>query len=297
MPYLILAGPTASGKSSLAIKLAKAFDGIIVNADSMQWYKDIPTLTAQPSNEDLLASPHYLYGMLDVNDEGSAYLWQKMAVKCIQNTDRLAIVVGGTGLYLRSLTHGLSPVVPIPNEIRLEVRALSKAIDIHEFRTLVFAEDSILAQSSPPYDRQRLARALEVKRATGHSIRSLQGQGIPPLPPALSYIVVSPDKALVRETINRRAVLMFEEKSINEIQTFWAKNPPEKCLLRKAIGLDSITAYINNQLTYESALEFTQIQTRQYAKRQRTWFKGQAPEYAWFNPTFEEISEKIKKTL
>lgn len=296
MPYLILTGPTASGKSKIALELATMFNGIILNADSMQWYQDLPILTAQPTENDKASAPHHLYGVLDVHATGSAHLWQEMAVKHIQDAvNRLVIVVGGTGLYLRSLTHGLSPVISIPEAIRIEVRTLSNSMETHEFRTIVLREDPLLAQDSPPVDRQRLARALEVKRATGKSIRTFQGQAIPPLPAPLAYIIHSPEKIRVRDTINQRSIQMLEEESLHEINTFWAKNPPPSCLLRKAIGLNPITAFINKEISYEAALELTQIQTRQYAKRQRTWFNGQSPSDAWFNPTIDAIIEKIKR--
>lgn len=298
MPYLILAGPTASGKSALALELAKKHNTIIVNADSMQWYQDLPTLTAQPTTAEKEIAPHYLYGSLDNNVDGSATLWQKMALEVLENArDQLAIVVGGSGLYLHSLTHGMSPVIDIPDSIRTEVRDLSKSISIEEFRTLVLKEDLELAENAPPTDRQRLSRALEVKRATGKSIRTLQGNAKPPLPAPLAYIVLRPDRTILCERINQRVLQMMEGNILDEIETFWAKNPPEDCLLRKAIGLAPLTAYINGEITREAAIEFMQIQTRQYAKRQTTWFKGQSPENVWVNPTLDEISMLIKKMI
>ncbi len=294
MPYLIIAGPTASGKSALALELAKAHNAIIINADSMQWYQDLPTLTAQPAAAEKATVPHYLYGTLDNNAEGSVTIWQKMTLNILKaSTERLSIVVGGSGLYLHSITHGMSPVIDIPESIRAEVRDLSKNIPLDKFRHLVLAEDPELASSAPPVDRQRLSRALEVKRATGQSIRTLQGNAEPPLPAPLAYIVLTPNRADLCERINQRVLCMLEDNVLDEIRAFWAKNPPTNCLLRKAIGLTPLTAYLNGELSRAVAVELMQIQTRQYAKRQTTWFKGQSPDYAWTNPTVSEVSARI----
>lgn len=296
MPYIILAGPTASGKSALALELAKAHNGIIVNADSMQWYQDLPTLTAQPTAAEKEMVPHYLYGTLDNNTEGSVVRWQKMALAILQDTnDRLAIVVGGSGLYLRTLTHGMSPIIEIPEAIRSDVRSLAQSMSIQDFRVFVLNEDLDLANNAPPTDRQRLSRALEVKRTTGQSIRNLQGNAKPPLAAPLAYFVLSPNRADLCDRINQRVTYMLENNVLDEIQAFWGNKPPHNCLLRKAIGLTPLTAYLNGELSREKAIELAQIQTRQYAKRQTTWFKGQSPEYAWFNPTFHEVSEHIQK--
>jgi tRNA dimethylallyltransferase len=295
MPYLILAGPTASGKSALALELARAHNGIIINADSMQWYHDLPTLTAQPTAAEQASVPHYLYGVLDNNVEGSVTLWQKMALDVLKDAhERLVIVVGGSGLYLHSLTHGMSPVIDIPNSIRTQVRNLSKSMQTDEFRTLVLTEDSELANNAPPMDRQRLSRALEVKRATGKSIRTFQGNAVPPLPAPIAYILLAPNRAELCERINQRVLRMLEGNVLDEIRAFWDNNPPKNCLLSKAIGLAPLTAYLNDELTRAAAIELMQIQTRQYAKRQSTWFKGQSPDYAWINPTFGEVLARIR---
>lgn len=298
MPYLILAGPTASGKSALALELAKRYNAIIINADSMQWYQDLSILTAQPTIAEKAIVPHYLYGILDINAEGSVTLWQKMALDVLHKAgDRLAIIVGGSGLYLHSLTHGMSPVIDIPKAIRTDVRDLSKSMSISEFRDLVLAEDPELASNSPPVDRQRLSRALEVKRTTGQSIRILQGKAKPPLSAPLGYIVLAPNRAELCERINQRVLHMLEDNALDEIRAFWKKGPSENCVLRKAIGLAPLTAYLSDEITQSKAIELMQIQTRQYAKRQATWFKGQAPDYAWINPTFDDISIRIRKFI
>jgi len=297
MPYIILAGPTASGKSALALELAKAHNAVIINADSMQWYQDLPILTAQPTAEEKAIAPHYLYNTLDNSTEGSVTRWQEMALNVLKEAgERLVIVVGGSGLYLRALTHGMSPVIDIPSSIRTDVRELSQCISINEFYARVLQEDPELA-GNPPLDRQRLSRALEVKRATGQSIRAFQGKAKPPLPAPIAYIILAPNRAELCERINQRALRMLESNVLDEIEKFWAKNPPASCLLRKAIGLMPLTAYLEGALTRSSAIELLQIHTRQYAKRQTTWFKGQSPDYVWINPTVDDVSARITQQI
>ncbi len=292
MKTLIIAGPTASGKSAFALLIAKVINGVIINADSMQWYKDLAVLTAQPTIKDKEISPHRLYECLDIHEVGSAALWQQAALTHIHtchSQGKLPIIVGGSGLYLRTLTHGLSPIIPIPDDIRQSVRALAERLSLAEFREYVLAQDTDLAQYIPPVDRQRLTRALEVKLATGQSIRALQGKGEPPLNHLLTYVILAPERAALCDRINQRVLHMIDSGVLDEIQSFWDKNPPADCMLRKVIGLSPLTAYSRGDVTLVEAIARAQIETRQYAKRQTTWFKGQSPADVLINPSIDTL--------
>ncbi len=299
MKTLIIAGPTASGKSAFALLIAKALNGVIINADSMQWYEDLPILTAQPTADEKKMVPHKLYGCLERHESGSAALWQQAALTHIHACHaqgQLPIIVGGSGLYLRTLTHGLSPIIPIPDAIRQSVRALADRLSLTEFRDYVFAQDTNLAHHMPPVDRQRLTRALEVKLATGQSIRTLQGRGKSPLNHPIIYAILAPERATLCNQINQRILHMIDCGTLNEIQSFWQKNPPTDCMLRKVIGLSPLTAYNHGDITLTEAITRAQIETCQYAKRQTTWFKGQSPAEALINPSRDTLIQ-ILSTL
>ncbi len=292
MKTLIIAGPTASGKSAFALLLAKALNGVIINADSMQWYKDLPILTAQPTADEKEMVPHKLYGCLDIHESGSAALWQQAALMHIHACHvqgKLPIIVGGSGLYLRTLTHGLSPIIPIPDAIRQSVRALAERLSLTEFRDYVLTQDTDLAQHVPPVDRQRLTRALEVKLATGQSIRMLQGRGKSPLSHPITYVILAPERSILCDRINQRVLHMIDCGVLDEIKNFWEKNPSTECMLRKVIGLSPLTAYNHGDIILTEAIEHAQIETRQYAKRQTTWFKGQSPAGALINPSHDTL--------
>ncbi|MBY0462199.1 MAG: tRNA (adenosine(37)-N6)-dimethylallyltransferase MiaA [Alphaproteobacteria bacterium] len=272
--FLILAGPTASGKSGLAIELAERCNGEIINADSMQVYKDLSILTARPT-ESLI--PHHLYGVLDAHQNSSAAWWIRevglLIKNCIQRS-KFPIVVGGTGLYLRTLTHGLSPVPEIEPGIRDEVRNLCQKLG-GRFAAYVFEIDPLLQDRIRPSDSQRLSRALEVFRQTGCSITFWHGKSIPSHSYKYQYVIIEPDRAQLYEQINKRFQLMIECGAIEEVQNLRKLDLPADRPIMKAIGVPELSAYLENQLSLDEATQKAKQNSRNYAKRQMTWFRGQ----------------------
>jgi tRNA dimethylallyltransferase len=290
---MIVAGPTASGKSLLALEVSKKTGALLINADSMQMYKDLPILTAHPSQDDLQQHPHVLYGILDAAEDSSVAVWQKHVIDLLTSTPSsdypFALIVGGTGLYLKSITHGLSCIPTVSADIRQTVHALSMRMTRDEFQRFVLTQDPELAQCSPPCDPQRLIRALEVKLYTGKSIRSYQNQATPPLRPPLFFGILEPDRDMLHQKINQRVHHMIKQGVLDEITTFLSKNPPKNALLWQAIGLNSFCDHIQGTLSRQQAVDAVQQKTRQYAKRQYTWFKNQVPPNVVRNPTIEHI--------
>ncbi len=278
---LILTGPTASGKSALAVELAKERGGVVINADSMQLYRDAPILTAQPSETDRDAVPHRLYGILDAGEAGSVAHWLALVcgeIRTAWERGRLPIVTGGTGLYLHALMRGLSPIPDISPQIRGVVREMGTA----ELHNALRIEDPLMAGHLLPSDGQRMARALEVIRATGESLLHWQKTaGVPPLPEA-SFTVQAlvPERSPLYERINCRALAMMEAGAAAEAAALHARNLPRSLPLLRAVGVRELLGYLDGQATWEEAILRMQLSTRRYAKRQITWIRHHYPDAA-----------------
>jgi len=272
--FLIVAGPTASGKSGFAIELAERFNGEIINADSMQVYKDLSILTARPGES---AIPHRLYGVLEAHQNGSVAWWISevyLLIKDCIRRSKLPIIVGGTGLYLRTLTHGLSPVPEIEPELRQKVRNLCHELG-STFAEYVFEVDPLLKDRVRPSDPQRLCRALEVFWQTGHSINFWHGKSKPSHPYKYQYVVIEPDRFQLYEQINNRFQFMIENGAIEEVQNLRKLELSADSPIMKAIGVPELNAYLDNHLTLDEAMQKAKQNSRNYAKRQMTWFRGQ----------------------
>ncbi len=277
----IIAGPTASGKSALAIDKALALNGVIINADSMQVYDALPILTAQPSDEDKQKAPHELYGMLDPNDPFSAGAWNERARELITQLleeGKTPIVTGGTGLYLKALIEGFSPLPEVPDEVRARVTALQKELGNPGFYDALKKIDPVMASRFHPHHTARLVRAYEVIEATGKSLAEFQN--IPPDKPPDDWIfdvtLVMPDRATLHKRCNERFVWMMENGAPEEIRTFDALGHIEpKALIHKALGAAPLRAWLAGHLSRDEAVSKAQTETRQYAKRQTTWFRNQ----------------------
>ena len=277
-PVALIAGPTASGKSELALRLAEAAGGVIVNADSAQIYRDLPILSAAPSPADQERAEHRLYGIRDGADPCSAAEWAELARTEIANLHqdgRLPILAGGTGLYLRTLLDGIAPIPEIDPEIRAEVRAAGVAENLAALMPL----DPVAATSLNPGDTTRIARALEVVKSTGRTLAQWQekleggiGEEI-----ALRPLILLPPRPWLNERCDRRFEAMVDRGAVDEVQALLERNLDPQLPVMRAIGMRELGDLIGGILTREQAIDAGQQATRRYAKRQYTWFAHQPP--------------------
>lgn len=289
-PLALIAGPTASGKSALAMALAERIDGVVVNADSAQVYRDLRIITARPSLEDQARVPHRLFGHVDGAVAHSAAAWADeawAAIAAAHAAGKLPIVVGGTGLYLRTLIDGIAPVPSIPDDLRANIRALGAA---EAYGKLGLADPAGAARLHP-HDASRIARALEVVHATGRPLSEWQSarEGGIGDRVTLAATVLLPDRGVLGERIDARLTAMFDAGAIDEVAALLARSEvPADAPVRRAIGVPEIARLLAGDLDRGTALDAARLATRQYAKRQYTWFRNQPPP-SW---TREDVTEE-----
>jgi tRNA dimethylallyltransferase len=277
-PVALIAGPTASGKSALALRLAEQVGGVIVNADSAQVYRDLPILSAAPSPGELKRADHRLYGMLHGVEACSAAAWAEMAKREIADvhvSGRLPILVGGTGLYLRTLLNGIAPVPSIDPEVRNQVRERSVEQNLTKLKEL----DPEAAERLNPADTTRIARALEVVLSTGKTLRKWQEQregGIGDLI-ALRPLILLPPRDWLYERCEERFAQMIELGAADEVRALIDRGLDPALPVMRAIGVREIASWLKGDVTQEEAIAAGQQATRRYAKRQYTWFAHQPP--------------------
>jgi tRNA dimethylallyltransferase len=282
-PVVLLAGPTASGKSELALRLAAETGGEIVNADSMQVYADLRVLTARPGPEAQAARPHHLYGVADAADPWSVGRWLSLAretLAAIAARGRTAIVVGGTGLYFRALTRGLADMPPVAAEVRAQAEALFEDVGEAEFRERLARIDEAAATRIARGDRQRLTRAYEVWLATGQALSRWQASSAPALAPgAWRGLVVEPPREALYARCDARLLAMVEDGALAEVERLVARGLPPSTPALKALGVGPFAACLRGELSLAEATAKAQGDTRRYAKRQLTWFRHQTPDW------------------
>jgi tRNA dimethylallyltransferase len=288
-PVILLAGPTASGKSALALALAEKFGGTIINADSMQVYRDLRLITARPSVEEERRMPHALYGHVDAAENYSVGAWRSEAaaeLAMAERESRAAIVVGGTGLYFNALTRGLTTMPPIPKQVRDDVRARLKSDGAAALHDELKRLDPHAAARLNRGDRARISRALEVMVATGRSIRDWHEDAKPDGPDSLRAvrIFLSPERDELARRIGARFDAMIEAGAIEEVRALMARNLDPSLPAMKAHGVPWLIRQLRGEITLEQAVEGAKRDTRQYTKRQQTWFRNQLPEFAWVDP-------------
>ena len=278
-PVLVIAGPTASGKSALALKLADGFGGVIINADSLQCYRDLRILTARPDEAAEQRAPHRLYGFLDACERGSAARWRALALRELAGateTGRLPILVGGTGLYLRALQKGLAPVPEIPEKIRQEAIGLHRRLGGAAFRARLAQLDPAAAQRLFSGDKHRLIRALEVVLVTGVPLDIWQRRR---QPPAKAYrfgtILLAPPRDRLYAACDARFARMIEAGALVEAAALASRGLGPDLPAMKAVGLPELLAYLRGEISLADAIAAAQRATHRYAKRQMTWFRHQ----------------------
>ena len=286
---VLIAGPTASGKSALALEFADKARGVIINADSMQVYRDLRIITARPSLAEEARVAHRLYGHVDAAANFSVGAWvgdasAALAEARVQN--QLPIFVGGSGLYFKALTRGLSAVPPIPPEIREGVRARLERDGVEALHTELARRDPQSAERLKPRDRTRIARALEVIEATGRSLGDWHRDGLPPLlpPGTFTALFLAPDRDQLYARIDARFDTMIKDDAVAEIAALAARHLDPQLPVMKAHGVPPLIRHLGGEITLEEAAVIGRADTRHYAKRQFTWFRHQLPEFEWVNP-------------
>lgn len=280
---ILITGPTASGKSALAVELAKRHGGAVVNADSMQVYDTLRILTARPSEEEMKGVPHHLYGYVPAGEAYSTGAWLRDVAALLPELrakGQLPVFVGGTGLYFKALSGGLSDMPAIPDDIRNRLRARLLDEGAEVLHSELAQVDPAAAGGLSIQDGQRIVRALEVMAATGQSILRFQGQGGPMLvdPASAEKIVVLPERAVLHQRINGRFEKMLEQGAEDEVKALLALGLPPEMPVMKAIGVSQIAAMLRGEMGRSEVIEKGAAATRQYAKRQMTWFRNQMDE-------------------
>jgi len=286
---ILIAGPTASGKSGLGLRVAEEVGGTIVNADSMQVYRDLRVITARPTPEEEAGVPHRLYGHVDAAENYSVGRWCRDVGEALQEIaaqGRVPVLVGGTGLYFKALTSGLAAVPPIPADIRERVRGRLQSEGVAPLYAELLERDSVTAHRLMPNDRSRISRALEVVLATGRSLTDWHREGLPPLidpQRAVKVFLTCERKELVRR-IEQRFAGMLAAGALEEVKALAARQLDPTLPAMKAHGVPWLIRHLNGELTLEQAAEGGIMDTRRYAKRQVTWFRNQMPDWIALPP-------------
>jgi tRNA dimethylallyltransferase len=297
---VLIAGPTASGKSALALALAERLGGVIINADSMQVYRDLKIITARPSADEEARVPHRLYGHVDAPENYSVGRWLRDAAAVLADEEaagRLPIFVGGTGLYFKALTQGLAAVPPIPPQIRDALRAHLVEKGPHALHLLLQGRDPAAAARLLPGDGVRIVRALEVLEATGRPLSEWHQTGVPPVIDAASAVQVflTPERAELYRRIDARFDTMIKAGALEEVRLLAARALDPLLPAMKAHGVPWLRRHLVGEITLAEAIEEAKKDTRHYSKRQLTWFRNQMPGWVWATP--EEALQTLEERL
>jgi tRNA dimethylallyltransferase len=283
---ILIAGPTASGKSALALRLALTSGGAIINADSMQVYRDLRVLTARPDPTDEAKAPHYLYGHIDGAVNYSAGLWLADVSQVLEVTrreGRLPVFVGGTGLYFKSLTLGLSSIPRVPEEIRAKIRAQAAGVPPAELHARLMHCDPASAARLRPTDPQRILRALEVFEATGTSLVSFHTTRAAPLLDAQNVFAVflAPEREALKARIDRRFDAMLQAGALQEVAALRERRLDPALPVMRAHGVPHLIAHLNDEISLAEAARLAKLDTARYAKRQLTFARHQLASFQW----------------
>jgi len=291
---ILLAGPTASGKSKLALQLAKNLNGEIINADSMQVYNEIFILTSRPSLQDTNIVKHHLYGFNSVKQKFSTGHWLKKAISKMKeqwNQGRIPILVGGTGLYFKALTDGLVKIPDIPNDLRTEVRELHNKVGQKKFYNKLIKLDPLVKKFLSASDSQRSMRAYEVKKLTNRSLFDFAKETKSNFNKKIfRKLFINIPKELLHKKIDKRVENMFEEGAVAEVRNFLKMQVNKELSANKIIGIKEIKDYIMGKTTLIKTKELIKLKTRQYAKSQFTWARGHMRSWeSIYSPNFDDL--------
>ena len=294
---ILIAGPTASGKSNFAVNLAKKIDGEIINADSMQIYKQLKILTARPNKKEQKNIRHHLYGIININKNFSSGTWLKLAIskiKEIRRRKKIPIVVGGTGLYFQSLINGLVKIPNISMKLRNKIRSMQKRYGQKKFYKKLLKLDPKVKSKFDPNDTQRSIRAFEIKTHTKISMYDWLNKTKPIFKKSVFLkFYVNFERSKLIKRIQKRTENMIKKGAIQEVVKFNKLRIKKDKSINKVIGIDELTKYLNNQIKLKQAKELITIKTRQYAKKQTTWARSRMIEWTKIEP--QQLSSTIKK--
>jgi tRNA dimethylallyltransferase len=297
---ILIAGPTASGKSALALRLAEKLGGTIVNADSMQVYRDLRIITARPSPAEEARVPHRLYGHVDAAENYSVGRWCRDVAEALAETvaqGRVPILVGGTGLYFKALTRGLAAVPPIPAEIRAQVRGRLQSEGVAPLYDELAKRDPVTAQRLMPNDRSRISRALEVVLATGRSLSDWHRDGQPALigPERAAKVFITCERRQLVARIETRFAAMLKAGALEEVGVLAARRLDPMLPAMKAHGVPWLIRHLNGEISLDEAAAGAVMDTRRYAKRQVTWFRNQMKDWPSAGP--DEAPKALESQL
>jgi len=292
---VLIAGPTASGKSALALRLAETIGGIIVNADSMQVYRDLRVITARPSAEEEASVPHRLYGQVDAAVNYSTGQWLRdvaVVLDEVKAAGRVPILVGGTGLYFKALTGGMAAVPATPQDIRDRVRGRVASEGIAPLYAELLERDPATAHRLMPNDRSRICRALEVLDATGRSLSDWHKEAMPPLVDAehAAKIFLTCERKQLVGRIEKRFAAMLNMGALEEVRALAARKLDPLLPAMKAHGVPWLVRHLHGEISLDEAAAGAIMDTRRYAKRQLTWFRNQMKDWPWEAP---ETAQKV----
>jgi tRNA dimethylallyltransferase len=297
---VLIAGPTASGKSALALALAERLHGAVINADSMQVYRDLRIITARPTPAEEARVPHRLYGHVDAAENYSAgrYIRDAAAAMAeVHSQGLLPILVGGTGLYFKALTTGLADIPPIDPAVRMQLRRRLEREGVETLHSELQARDPATASRVMPRDRSRILRALEVVTATGRTMADWHRNGMPPVLGAERAIKIflTPEREVLKRRIERRFDLMLDAGALDEVRALDARKLPEHLPAMRAHGVPWLRRHLHGEISLAEAAAGGKMDTRRYAKRQVTWFRNQMPSWTWVKP--EEGQELVMRSF
>ena len=285
---ILIAGPTAGGKSAVAMALADKIGGTIVNADSMQVYRELRQLTARPSAEDEAAIPHRLYGFVPVSQAYSVGQWLEdvaREIEAVRREERIPIITGGTGLYFKALLEGLAPVPDIPDSVRERWRAEAKRLRPKELHGRLVDRDPEMAERLRPEDSQRIVRALEVIEATGRSLSEWQDMPAKPVldASAARKIVIASDRETLYGRIDARVDRMMDQGALEEVAALKDLELDPELPAMRALGVEALMAHLAGETEKKEAISGFKTETRRYAKRQMTWLRGNMMSWQWID--------------
>lgn len=285
----LIGGATASGKSRLALDLARETDAVIINADSQQLYADLRVLTARPGPDEEAQAEHRLYGVADATDAWSVGKWLRAAEALLNEyggAQRPVIIVGGTGLYFSALTRGLADIPPVPQDVRDEMDVRFAEDGEAAFRQALAQVDAPAEAAIAPGDRQRLVRAMAVAEVAGRPLSALRADTRPVLAPGgYDAVVMEPDRQTLYAACDARVSVMMENGAMEEVRVLMARNLPQGLPIMKAVGVRELSAHLRCDMSRDDALDIMRQATRNYAKRQMTWFRNQTPDWRRVSPT------------